>query len=346
MCRARSLDPADRVGAGLQTRPMSTTSSSSTCNPADLPRPRNRAASGPRRVEEAAGTRWASRCRARCPGHRPPDSGPGRVLTEDRTGAQRGVGAPQRREHVGAEDHRMTVPPAIRHPQHRLVRSGERVQRRAHGVGPDQRHVDRQDEHARRAVRLRERDASQQRRELTKLRRRIVDEADWRCRRGDLAPQIRDRGRPTTAIVSKPAFLQRVDELRDERAASVRTWQQRFGLAPSGWIALPRGQFRRPRHPGIVPRRAIVLRQRHPRRFLTSPWNSLHFPRFKLSVRRTEPAPLEGGWIGRSSALPGTVGPRLLPAPPQPQLADLRDNPGGSVASEDTVCQAGRSLDF
>ena len=70
--------------------------------------------------------------------------------------------------------------------------------------------------------------------------------------------------------------------------------------------------------------------------------------RFKLSVRRDHRAgAAEGGMDWKVVGAPGHVGPRLLPALlPSTQLADLRDVPGGSVTPEDTVCQAGRSLDF
>jgi hypothetical protein len=70
-------------------------------------------------------------------------------------------------------------------------------------------------------------------------------------------------------------------------------------------------------------------------------------PRFKLSVRWTSDRRRSraGGSEGRRRSRE-VFGPRLLPAPPSTQLAYLRDNPGGTVAPEDTVCQAGRSLDF
>src|SRR5262245_37542030 len=65
--------------------------------------------------------------------------------------------------------------------------------------------------------------------------------------------------------------------------------------------------------------------------FLDFPTGSPYtFPAFQAQRALDQrPAPLEGGWIGRSSALPGSVGPRLLPAPPQHSACYLRDNPGG-----------------
>ena len=70
-------------------------------------------------------------------------------------------------------------------------------------------------------------------------------------------------------------------------------------------------------------------------------------PRFKLSVRWPATSAARGRVDRMVVGAPGNCLGRVCCRPlPSTQLAYHRDNPGGTVAPEDTVCQAGRSLDF
>ena len=96
-----------------------------------------------------------------------PDAG--RILMKDRAGACREVGTPQCRENIGTKDHGMAMAIAVCRPKHGLVGGTEGVQRSSHRLGADQRHINRHHEHARSASHLRERNAGEQRGELSKL---------------------------------------------------------------------------------------------------------------------------------------------------------------------------------
>ena len=218
----------------------------------------------------------------------------------------------------------------MRDPQHRPVTMDEGFQRRAHGARPDERHVHRHDE-------ARQPPCAPRTRGPPRARAYRAHARD--CRRVHLgtcasilsAPGVAgpthdaDAPGPSRTIVS---FLTNVRPVAG-------------GTGPSA------------PHPRDFPAARIIPTTTDPLSgnegpFVTGPDRSRsdfaensYLPRFKTACA-DQPAP-PGWWIRRSSALPCLL-VRVF-CVPYPFIATW-DNPGGPLRREDTVCQAGRSLDF